>query len=99
MVRPPYIPMEVPFEVIELTPRWLTGGLAASFARVQILVSFYDGDPQLWQEAIERGETPGDELDLSFLDTITRRIADDPKLIDDLRRIVGEFAARAGNLA
>lgn len=90
---------EVPVEILEFTPRWLAGGLAASFARVQILVSFYDGDPQLWQEAIERGETPGDEADLSFLDTITRRIADDPKLIDDLRRIVGEFAARAGNLA
>ena len=90
--------MEVPVEIIELTPRWLAGGLAASFARVQILVTFYDGDPQLWQEAIERGETPGDDADLSFLDTITRKIADDPKLIDDLRRIVGEFAARFGTL-
>jgi hypothetical protein len=90
--------MEVPVEIIELTPRWLAGGLAASFARVQILVTFYDGDPQLWQEAIERGETPGDEADLSFLDTITRKIADDPKLMDDLKRIVGEFAARLGTL-
>ena len=95
---PPYNPMEVPVEIIELTPRWLAGGLAASFARVQILVTFYDGDPQLWQEAIERGETPGDEADLSFLDTITRKIADDPKLMDDLKRIVGEFAARLGTL-
>jgi len=95
---PVYNPMEVPIEIIELTPRWLAGGLAASFARVQILVSFYDGDPQLWQEAIERGETPGDEADLSFLDTMTRRIADDPNLIDDLRRIIGEFARRVGNL-
>ena len=91
-------PIEVPFEVIELTPRWLAGGLAASFARVQILVSFYDGDPQLWQEAIERGETPGDEADLQFLESIIQRIAADPALIDDLKRIVGEFAARAGNL-
>lgn len=89
---------EVPVEVLELTPRWLAGGLAASFARVQILVSFYDGDPQLWQEAIERGETPADEADVSFLEAITERIASDAKLIDDLRRIVGEFAARAGNL-
>ena len=93
-----YNPMEVPVEVIELTPRWLAGGLAASFARVQILVSFYDGDPQLWQEAIERGETPADDADLQFLETITERIANDPQLIDDLKRIVGEFAARAGNL-
>ncbi|HEX6100669.1 MAG TPA: hypothetical protein VF432_30410 [Thermoanaerobaculia bacterium] len=93
-----YSLMEVPVEVLELTPRWLAGGLAASFARVQILVSFYDGDPQLWQEAIERGETPGDDADLSFLDAMTERIAVDPHLVDDLRRIVGEFAARAGNL-
>ena len=97
-MSPSYNPMEVPFEVIELTPRWLAGGLAASFARVQILVSFYDGDPQLWQEAIERGETPADENDLAFLETMTQRVASDPRLIDDLRRIVGEFAARAGNL-
>ena len=95
---PSYNPMEVQVEIIELTPRWLAGGLAASFARVQILVSFYDGDPQLWQEAIERGETPGDDADLSFLDTMTQRIADDPNLVDDLRRIIGEFARRAGNL-
>ena len=88
----------VPFEIVELSPRWLAGGLAASFARVQILVSFYDGDPQLWQEAIERGETPGDDADLQFLDAITARIAADPQLIDDLKRIVGEFAARAGGL-
>ena len=95
----PYSPTEVPVEVIELTPRWLAGGLAASFARVQILVSFYDGDPQLWQEAIERGETPADDADLQFLDTMTQRIAADAQLIDDLKRIVGEFAARAGSLA
>jgi hypothetical protein len=65
------------------TPRWLAGGLAAA-ARVQILVSFYDGDPQLWQEAIERGETPADEADLAFLETMTQRIADDPRPVEDL---------------
>lgn len=90
---------EVPYEIVELTPRWLAGGLAASFARVQILITFYDGDPQLWQEAIARGETPSDDADLQFLDKITQRIAEDPTLIDDLKRIVGQFAARAGNLA
>lgn len=95
----PHNENEVPVEVIELTPRWLAGGLAANFARVQILVSFYDGDPQQWQEAIERGETPGDEADLQFLETMTQRIADDVQLMDDLKRIVGEFAARFGSVA
>lgn len=90
---------EVPVEILDLSPRWLAGGLAASFARVQILVTFYDGDPRLWLEAIERGETPGDDADESFLLTMQRRIALDPKLVGDMRRIVAEFAARFGSMA
>ena len=59
-----FLPSEVPVEILDLSPHWLAGGLAASFARVQILVTFYDGDPQLRAlDAIERGETPGDEAD------------------------------------
>jgi hypothetical protein len=91
--------MEVPVEVLDLTPRWLTGGLAASFARVQILVTFYDGDPQLWLDAIERGETPGDDADQTFLLTMQRRMAADPKLLADMRRIIAEFASRFGSMA
>ena len=89
---------EVPFEMLDLSPRWLAGGLAASFARVQILVTFYDGDPRLWLDAIERGETPGDAADESFLTAMQRRIAADPKLVADMRRIVAEFAARFGSM-
>lgn len=85
---------EVPVEILELTPQWLAGGLAAAFARVQILVTFYDGDPQLWHEAIGRGEMPEDESDLAFLESMQQRVHDDPRLIPDLRRIVSEFAAR-----
>lgn len=87
---------EVPVEILDLSPRWLAGGLAASFARVQILVTFYDGDPQLWLDAIERGETPGDEADETFLQTMQQRMNDDPQLLPDMRRIVGEFASRFG---
>jgi hypothetical protein len=87
---------EVPVEILELTPRWLAGGLAANFARVQILVTWYDGDPQLWLEAIESGQTPGDEADVAFLESMTQRIATDARFIEDMRRIVGEFAARFG---
>lgn len=87
---------EVPVEILDFTPRWLAGGLAASFARVQILVTFYDGDPRLWLDAIERGESPGDEADETFLVTMQQRIAGDPRLLGDLRRIVREFAARFG---
>ncbi|MEO8383395.1 MAG: hypothetical protein ABI779_27310 [Acidobacteriota bacterium] len=92
----PFYSSEVPVEILDLSPRWLTGGLAASFARVQILVTFYDGDPLLWLDAIERGETPGDEADELFLQNVLDRMILDPKLLPDMRRIVGEFAARFG---
>ena len=87
---------EVPVEILDLSPRWLAGGLAASFARVQILVTFYDGNPRLWLEAIEHDETPGDEADETFLQTVQQRMNDDPQLLPDMRRIVGEFASRFG---
>lgn len=89
---------DVPVEILELTPRWLAGGLAANFARVQILVTFYDGDPQLWMEAIDRGQTPADDGDLLFLETMSQRIASDARFIEDMRRIVSEFAARFGGI-
>lgn len=91
-------PLEVPVEVLELTPQWLEGGLAASFARVQILVTYYDGDPVRWQQEIERGQMPGDESDIEFLTAIAERMQEDPELLPDLRRIVCEFAERVGSV-
>jgi len=90
--------VEVPVEVLELTPRWLAGGLAASFARVQILVTYYDGDPVRWLQEIERGQMPGDESDVEFLRVIGQRMANDPTLLADMRRIVAEFASRVGSV-
>ena len=95
---PLHTAVEVPVEIIELTPRWLAGGLAASFARVQILVTYYDGDPLRWIQDIERGQTPGDESDLDFLRRIQDRIEYDPSLLHDMRRIVTEFATRVGSV-
>lgn len=91
-------PLEVPFEVLELTPRWLAGGLAASFARVQILVTYYDGDPVRWLQEIERGQMPGDESDVEFLRAIEQRMSADSTLLRDMRRIVSEFASRVGSV-
>ena len=90
--------VEVPVEILELTPRWLAGGLAASFARVQILVTYYDGDPMRWLEEIERGQMPGDESDVEFQNAIQQRINDDGSLVADMRRIVSEFATRVGSV-
>ena len=91
-------PLEVPVEVLELTPRWLAGGLAASFARVQILVTYYDGDPVRWLQEIERGQMPGDDSDVEFLRAIEQRMKKDVMLLRDMRRIVSEFASRVGSV-
>ncbi|HVG24739.1 MAG TPA: hypothetical protein VND45_11335 [Thermoanaerobaculia bacterium] len=95
---PPLSIHEVPVEILELTPHWLAGGLAASFARVQILVTYYDGDPARWREEIERGQMPGDESDVEFLNAIEQRMQNDPTLLADMRRIVSEFAGRVGSV-
>ena len=90
------VAVDVPVEVLEWTPRWSLGAVAANFARVQILVTIYEGDPDRWLESIERSGTTEDEADVPFLVAMKRRIADDPTLLDDMRRIVGEFAGRFG---
>lgn len=90
--------VEVPVEVLELTPRWLAGGLAASFARVQILVTYYDGDPVRWMQEIHQGQMPGDDSDIEFLQAIQHRMKEDPTLLGDMRRIVSEFAERVGSV-
>ena len=88
---------EVPVEILELTPRWSFAGLAANFARVQILVTLYNGDPNKWLDAIERGLE--DESDVPFLGIMKQRLADDPSFLDDMRRIIAEFATRFGSMA
>ena len=86
---------EVPVEVLELTPRWCYAGLAANFARMQILVAWYNGDPDKWLDAIERGIE--DEADVPFLAVMKKRLVEDPRLLDDMRRIIDEFATRFGS--
>jgi hypothetical protein len=84
--------IEVPVEIIDAVPRWSYGNLAANFARVQILVTWYGGDPQRYLDAISNGIE--DLEDRSFLRQIKDRLRIDPSLLDDMRRIVGEFATR-----
>lgn len=87
---------EVPVEIVEWTPRWGLGGLAANFARTQILLTMFDGDPEKWLEMIERNGGADDEGDLLFLQEMRDRLSVDPTLLDDLRRIVNDFAVRFG---
>ena len=84
--------IEVPVEIVDAVPRWSYGNLAANFARVQILVTWYGGDPQRYLDAISNGIE--DLEDRSFLRQIKDRLRIDPSLLDDMRRIVGEFATR-----
>lgn len=91
-------PVEVPVEIIDWTPRWGMGALAANFARIQILLTMYDGDPDKWLEAVERAGTTEDEGDVPFLVVMKGRLATDPNLLEDLRRIVNEFAERFGEI-
>ncbi len=88
--------LEVPVEILDGAPRWAYGSLAANFARVQILISWYGGDPDRYLDAVEQGME--DEADVPFLVVMKQRLAEDPALVDDMRRIVDEFASRFGNV-
>ena len=83
---------EVSVEVLDDGPRWSFGTLAANFARVQLLISWYDGDPDRYLAAIDRGVE--DAADMPFLLSIQRRLRAEPHLLEDMRRIVNEFATR-----
>lgn len=89
--------IEVPVEIVDWSPRWGMGALAANFARVQILLTMFDGDPDKWLETIDRNGGPEDDGDVPFLLTLKTRLSTEPTLLDDLRRIVGELAERLGD--
>jgi hypothetical protein len=84
-------------EVIDWAPRWSFWGVAENFARVQILLNVFDGNPDRWLEFIERNASIEDEPDVPFLVAVKQRLAEDPALLDDMRRIVREFAERFGS--
>ena len=88
--------IEVPVEVLDAGPRWSYGSLAANFARVQILVAWYGGDPDRYLAAIANGTEDAEDMD--FLRQLKQRLHVDPSLLSDMRRIVGEFAMRFPSL-
>jgi hypothetical protein len=91
------VAVDVPVEVLEWTPRWSLGAIATNFARMQMLLTLFDGDPDKWLDMIERSGSPEDELDVPFLVVIKQRMSEDPAFIDDMGRIVAEFAAKFGS--
>ena len=85
-------------EVIEWTPRWGFSGASANFARLQILMTVFDGDPDKWLDAIVRWGNTGDDSDVPFLVAMKQRIAQEPNFLDDMRRIMHAFSERFGTL-
>ena len=86
---------DVSVEVLGWTPRWSLGAVAANFARMQVLLTLFDGDPDKWLELIERGTASAeDEADVPFLVVMKQRIAEDPGFLGDMRRIIDAFANR-----
>jgi hypothetical protein len=79
-------------EILDAGPRWSYGLLAANFARVQILVTWYGGDPDRYLAAIEEGIE--DAEDRPFVEALKVRLETEHFLLDDMRRIVAEFASR-----
>jgi len=86
---------DVSVEVLEWTPRWSLGAVAANFARMQMLLTLFDGDPDKWLDLIERGDgSADDDADVPFLVVMKQRIAEDPGFLADMRRIIDAFAIR-----
>lgn len=68
-------------------------GLVSDFARVHVLFSIFDGDVDKWLEMIESVGSRTEKLtDGPFLLTLQQRLAREPRLLDDLRRTVSDFA-------
>lgn len=68
-------------------------GLVADFARVHVLLSIFDGDTAKWLQMIDSVGTRTEKLtDAPFLRVLQQRLVREPQLIDQLQRVVGEFA-------
>ncbi|HEV7920275.1 MAG TPA: hypothetical protein VGR02_05735 [Thermoanaerobaculia bacterium] len=68
--------------------------LVANFARVHILISIFNGDPDRWLKFImTEGTSEEREHDLPFVVDLRQRLSAEPFLIEDMRRIVRDFSA------
>jgi hypothetical protein len=71
-----------------------SSSLVANFARVHILVSLFDGDPDKWINFIVRNGTIIErQTDLPFIEALRERLRAEPMLMGELRRIVREFSS------
>jgi hypothetical protein len=84
----------VEYETYELVPTWRLSELLSNFARVHILVTLFDGDPDKWLDFIRRDGTADErEFDLPFIEKLKARLADDPNLLGAMRHAVRDVSA------
>ena len=85
---------ETAIEVLDWVDTRPLSNLVASFARVHILLSVFDGDADAWLSMIASTGTPEEVAnDAPFLTALKRRLAQEPHLIDELRDALQHFAA------
>ena len=81
-------------ETYDLIDTTNLSALVANFARVHMLLSMFDGEPDKWIEFFEWSGTPEERRrDLPFAEEIKQRIAEDPEYLSRLRHVVGELSA------
>lgn len=67
--------------------------LVANFARIHMLLSLFDGDPEKWIDFLEsHGSEEERRNDLPFAEELKLRIAEDPRHLDRLRQVVRDFS-------
>ena len=77
---------DVAVEAYEWVDTVNLGEVAANFARAQLLITLFDGDPDKWISFIEHNGTPQErEGDLTYAREVKRRLAADPNHVERLR--------------
>jgi hypothetical protein len=80
-------------EVLEWVDTSSLSSLVAGFARIHMLLAVFDGNPDRWLDMINaEGTAEEREGDAKFLFGLKKRLAENPRLIDELRTVVREFA-------
>jgi len=89
------LPFEAPeVEAYELVETWRLSELVANFARIHILVTLFDGKPDLWLDFIDRDGTPEErEYDGPFVRGLKQRMSLDPTLLETMRRLVRDVSS------
>ncbi|HXH38688.1 MAG TPA: hypothetical protein VNN08_08675 [Thermoanaerobaculia bacterium] len=67
--------------------------LVANFARIHMLLSLFDGDPDKWIDfLVTNGTAEERRNDLPFAEELKRRMEEDPHHVDRLRTVVHDFS-------